>query len=730
MLFCFFSVSFSFAGDTPLTLLPQPKQIDVGTGEVSIRDGFVVRYSGVQDERITRAVNRIYDRISRKLGFVVMKEPAVANAPTLTIACEKKSGDVQKVTDDESYTLEVTANGVSLQAAEPIGVLRGLETLYQLAYNTGDGYGALPMIKIVDSPRFQWRGLLLDVARHYMPMEQIKREVDGLAAVKMNVLHLHLSDDQSFRVVSRKYPELTEKASHGEFYTQEQVKDLIAYARDRGVRIVPEFDVPGHTMAWLAAFPDLAVLPFDNNEKFTKFGGYGNTLDPSNPRLMKMLSTLFGEMAALFPDEYFHIGGDEVVYSVWQKSPSIAEFKKKHNLADDRALQAYFNIELEKALKKHKKKMMGWNEILHADLPTTTVIQSWVGTSALEEAVQRGYPVVVSLGYYLDNYMPASFHYMVDPLQPNPQTYDDFMGAIPGGKKNKGLIADRDAAKDFKPSPQAEKLVMGGEAAEWAEVTTPWSIDAEMWPRLAAIAERFWSPADVKDIPSLYRRLDVLTLELSDLGISPDETLRVLRARLAGSAADAKVIDVFAEAVEPIKIFTRHIRQKKAGMYSINTPINRLVDAVPPESRVARLFHDAVNDWLTSKKTPSLKFIRKTLQRWQNNDPRISKLATTNPRLVEAKPLVDSLRAYLNAASDAIGYIERGEQAPAWWTEAQRAVLSAPRSDAADVQIAIDCDVRRLVDAASGVSNSNTSRFCIGDVNPQPAQGSAGSSQN
>ena len=709
------SISAAFAATPQLDLLPQPKQVELGAGELSLRDGFVVRYSGVQDERVTRAVDRMYDRISRKLGFVVMKEPFAANPPTLEIICDRKSGGVQKVTDDESYTLEVTTNSVSLHAAEPLGALRGLETFYQLAHNTGDGYGALPILRINDAPRFAWRGLLLDVARHYMPLEQIEREIDGLSAVKMNVLHLHLSDDQSFRVVSKKYPELTEKSSHGQFYTQQQIKVLIAYARDRGVRVVPEFDVPGHSMAWLAAFPDLAVLPYDPNEKFARFGGYGNTLDPSNPKLMKMLDRLFGEMASLFPDEYFHIGGDEVVYSIWDKSSSIAEFKKKHNLKDDQALQAYFNIEMEKVLSKHKKKMMGWNEILHADLPTTTVIQSWVGTSALEEAVQRGYPVVVSLGYYLDNYMPAAFHYMVDPLHPDPQTYEDFMGAIPGGQKNKGLIADRDAAKNFKPSPEMEKLVLGGEAAEWTEVTTPWSIDAEMWPRLAGIAERFWSPADVKDVASLYRRLDALTLELSDLGISPDETLRVLRVRLTGSAADARVIDVFAEAVEPTKMFTRHIRSKKAGMYSINTPINRLVDAVPPESRVAWQFHAAVNNWLADHKAQDLKFIRKTLQRWENNDPQISRLVDSNQRMAVARPLVDSLRGYLNAASEAIGYIERGEQAPAWWAQAQRAVLDAPRSDAADLQIANVCDVRRLVDIASGVSNTSTTMFCIGN---------------
>lgn len=703
----------SLAAEPPqLNLMPWPKHIELGAGELNLRDGFTVQYTGPRDERVTKAVDRLYDRISRKLGFVVMQQPVTA-APTLAIACDKEDSKVQSVTDDESYTLTVTPNGAILHANEPVGVLRGLETFYQLAFNTEDGYGALPAVTIQDAPRFVWRGLLLDVARHYMPVEQIEREVDGLAAVKMNVLHLHLSDDQSFRVQSKKFPELTEKASHGQFYTQEQIKELVEYARDRGVRIVPEFDVPGHSTAWLAAFPDLAVKPADPNETFIQFGGYMNTLDPSNPKLMKVLDKLFGEMATLFPDEYFHIGGDEVVYKYWRESPSIAAFKQKHHLADERAVQAYFNTELEKTLKKHHKKMMGWNEILHADLPTTTVIQSWQGVSALQEAVQRGYPVVVSLGYYLDNYMPAWFHYNIDPLHPDPQTWEDFMDAIPNGHQNQGLKADKVAAENFKATPEDERLVMGGEAAEWTELTTPWSINAEIWPRLAAIAERFWSPADVKDVDSMYRRLDALRLELSDLGVGPDETLRLLRLRLGGSQAAANVISTFAEAVEPTKMYTRHLRQKSAGMYNLTTPVNRLVDAVPPESRTARAFHKAVDRWLANHNAKDFAFLNATLRRWQANDPRISRLVATNPRMAEAKPVVDLLRGYVAAASEAIGYIERGEQPPAWWTQAQQSVLTAPMQNTADLQLAFMCDVRRLVKVASGAKDEKVRMFCM-----------------
>ena len=700
-----FSITNCFASTQPLSLLPQPTQVKLGSGQMPLRDGFIVRYSGMQDPRIEHTVARLYDRLSRKLGFVVMQEPAMSETPlALTIECDKKDGKVQTVQDDESYSLAVTAEGATLHAAEPLGVLRGLETFYQLAENTPDGFGAVPAVNIQDQPRFKWRGLLLDVARHYMPLEQIEREIDGMAAVKMNVLHLHLSDDQSFRVESKKFPQLVEKSSHGQFYTQAQIKELVAYARDRGVRILPEFDVPGHSTAWLAAFPELAVTPPDPNEKFIHFGGYRDTLDPSNPKLMKVLDKLFGEMATLFPDEYFHIGGDEVVYRYWKDSPAIKAFMQKHNLADYQSVQAYFNKDLEKILHKHGKKMIGWNEILHADLPTTTIIHSWTGVQPLEEAVQRGYSVVVSLGYYLDWYMPASFYYEVDPLRPTAQHYDDLMNAIPGGPKLKGLQREKERALAFKASPEAERLVLGGEAAEWTELTTPWSIDSEIWPRLGAIAERFWSPADTQDVHSLYRRLDVLTLELADLGINPAEDRRQLRLRLAGSERGAQAIATFAEAVEPTRYYTRNVRENRSGIYNINSPVNRLVDCIAPESATARRFHEAVAGWLASKDQRDLAFLTFTLRRWRANDQAFSQLANHNPRLAEASDLVDSLRGYVNAASDALGYLQRGESAPAWWVQAQQAVLSAPGSQKSDLQLAIASDVRKLVDAAAQVN--------------------------
>jgi hexosaminidase len=689
-----------------LSLLPQPRQVQLTGGELSLRDGMVVKISGECDERLGKSIDRLYGRLSSKLGFVVMKQPVEGTSPaTLEIGCDKKGEKVQKVQEDESYSLEVKPAGAVLHAQETLGALRGLETFYQLAVNTPDGFGGLPGVKIQDVPRFPWRGLLFDVARHYITVDQIQREIDGMAAVKMNVLHLHLSDDQSFRVESKKFPQLIEKGSHGEYYTQAQIKDLVAYARDRGIRIVPEFDVPGHSTAWLAAFPELATNKDDVGKPFINFGGYKNNLDPSNPKLLKVLDKLFGEMAGLFPDEYFHIGGDEVNYTYWNDSPSITAFKQKHNLADNRAVQAYFNTQVEKILHKHHKKMVGWNEILHSDLPLTTVVHSWTGVEALQEAVTRGYQVIASLDYYLDWYMPAWFHYEVDPLKPNPATIDYLMKVTPGADKSKRLLKQREFAANFTAPPNAEKLIIGGEAAEWTELATPWTIDSVLWPRMAAIAERLWSPADVNDVNSLYRRFDPLMEELSDLGITPTENLRVLRERLAGSPENERTLRTFIEALEPVKYYTRNQRERRSGNYRINGQYNRLVDTTPAESPMARRFSLAVAQVISTHSPANIEFLDATLQRWRANDAKVVVLIKSNPRLSEVAPLEESLVGVMSAASEALMYLRRGQQAPAWWVAAQHTVLDAAGGNAGDLQLAIREDVRKLVDAAGSAGS-------------------------
>ncbi len=243
-----------------------------------------------------------------------------------------------------------------------------------------------------------------------MPIRTIKRQIDGIAAARMNVLHWHLTDDQGWRFASSRYPQLQQNASDGLFYTQEEMRDVVQYAAERGVRVVPELDFPGHASALAVAMPELISAPGPYRME-RGWGVFKPLLDPSNEQVYQVIDALIGEVAAIFPDPYVHIGGDEVDPSQWQASSRIQQFMHDRGLADSHALQAYFNQRLEKILEKHQRHMVGWDEIAHPDLPHSILIQSWQGQDALGTVAKNGYRGILSTGFYLDQPQPASYHY-------------------------------------------------------------------------------------------------------------------------------------------------------------------------------------------------------------------------------------------------------------------------------------------------------------------------------
>ena len=348
-----------------------------------------------------------------------------------------------------------------------------------------DGF-FVPGVEIQDKPRFKWRGLLIDVGRHFEPVEVIKRQLDGMAAVKLNVLHFHLSEDQGFRVESLKYPKLHELGSDGDYYTQAQLRDIVEYARQRGIRVVPEFDMPGHVTSWVVGYPELASAPGPYTIA-RGFGVFDPAFDPTRESTYKFIDGFIGEMVKIFPDPYWHIGGDENNGKQWAANPKIQAFMKEKQIKDAHGLQTYFNQRLLAILKKHGKRMMGWDEIFQPGLPKEAVIHSWRGQKALFDAAKAGYDGVLSAGYYIDLLETAARHYAVDPLP-----------------ANSGLT-DAEAAH-----------VLGGEATMWGEWVGPETIDSRMWPRAAAIAERFWSPREVNDVDDMYRRLEKISVELEE----------------------------------------------------------------------------------------------------------------------------------------------------------------------------------------------------------------------
>src|ERR1051325_11106697 len=395
-------------------LMPMPRSIDLEQGRLRIDSAFSVAVTGFTDDRLTRAVKRTMGRLARRTG-ITLADTSVRDSATARLVIQAQGGGeaIQTETEDESYTLEVTPERAALRAPTVVGVLRGVETLLQLV--TADSVGFfVPAVRIADAPRFPWRGLLVDAGRHFEPVEVIKRTLDGMAVVKLNVFHWHLSEDQGFRVESRRFPLLQRDGSDGLFYTQTQIRDVVAYARDRGIRVVPEFDMPGHVSSWLVGYPRYASGRGPYRIQRT-WGVFDPTFDPTREVVYQFIDAVIGELAPLFPDPYWHVGGDEVNGVEWDASARIRGFKRLHHLVDNAALQAYFNQRLSAILTKHGKRMVGWDEILNPDLPQTAVVQSWRGLEYLPQAVRAGHRAILSAPYYLDHMESAEDHY-VDPL--------------------------------------------------------------------------------------------------------------------------------------------------------------------------------------------------------------------------------------------------------------------------------------------------------------------------
>src|SRR3984893_10527303 len=412
LILCFFAYPSSAQSGPQFTLMPMPSSMRLGTGVLPIDASFSVELEGYREPRIDRAAQRFLRDLSHVTGIPISNQVSNHAKATLLVRAQHASKPIQDVNEDEGYTLDVSASGAKLTAPNALGVIHGLQTFLQLVEVTPGGFVA-SAVHIEDSPRFPWRGLTIDVSRHFISVATLKRNIDGMAAVKMNVLHLHLSDDQGFRIASRQFPKLVEMGSDGQYFTKAEIRDLIDYASDRGVRVVPEFDMPGHSTAWFVGYPELASGPGPYQIE-RRWGIFDPVMDPSNEKTYKFLDTLIAEMTKLFPDHYFHIGGDEVNGKQWDANPKIQQFMKSHNLKNNEALQAYFSGRVQKLVTKHGKAVIGWDEVFIPGVPKDIVIQSWRGAASLAQAASQGYQGVLSNGYYLDLGWSTGRHYAVD----------------------------------------------------------------------------------------------------------------------------------------------------------------------------------------------------------------------------------------------------------------------------------------------------------------------------
>lgn len=651
-----------------LNLMPVPLSVQTQAGRLPITGSFNVALKNYADDRLRGGVARMLTRLARRTVLSFPAELASdESTAALVIQCERAGETVPSLNENESYSLEVTDKQARLATPTVVGALRGLETFLQLLQGDRDGY-YLAGIRIQDQPRFPWRGLLIDVGRHYEPMDVLKRNLDAMAAVKLNVFHWHLTEDQGFRVESKKLPRLHTLGSDGLFYTQEQVREIIAYARDRGIRVMPEFDIPGHSTSWLVGYPEIGSAP--GPYKIERGAGiFEPALDPTREQTYKFLDTFLGEMAALFPDAYMHIGGDENEGKQWDRNPQIQAFMKEKGIKDNRALQAYFNQRVLKILQKHGKKMIGWEEILHPDLPKDAVIQSWRGPASLAAAAKQGYNGILSAGYYIDLIFPASQHYLADPIP-----------------TNSTLTAEE------------AKHILGGEATMWGEWVSPETIDSRIWPRTAAIAERLWSPRNVTDIDDMYRRLSLISRQLEDLGLTHQRNYSMLLRRLAGND-DTGPLRTLASIIEPVKEYRRYQMRPQTML----SPLTGLVDAARPDSEAGRRFAANVDAFLSDAPRFALyrENLETTLAEWETASRGLGPMIDRSPALQEARPLANNLSAIAAAGLDAISHLSAGDSPAPEWRDAQLARLDEAAKPSAALEFVVITSVRKLVIAAA-----------------------------
>jgi hexosaminidase len=665
----FTALAFSLAANAATTglpaLMPLPSTVAAGEGDFELTSGFTISYANPPDERLTAAVARALARLQYTSGVALASASVVPSGGSLAITVTGPDAPVQGVDEDESYHLAVTTQGTQLKAASVVGAMRGLETLLQLA-TFRDGKAVIAGATIDDQPRFRWRGLMIDVSRHFEPVDVIKRNLDGMALVKLNVFHWHLSDDQGFRAESKRFPKLTELGSHGEFYTQDELREVVAYARARGIRVVPEFDMPGHTLSWQVAYPELASSagPFAMP---TTFGIHDEALDPTRESTYTFLDELVGEMAAIFPDAYFHVGGDESNGKAWLGNPKIVAFMKARNIKDTEALQVYFNSQLLKIVAKHGKHMIGWDEVFTPGLPKDIVIESWRGVDSLSAAATQGYQGILAAPYYLDGQATAEKHFLADPIP-----------------------------ADSKLTPDQQKIILGGEVAMWSEQINENTIDSRIWPRAAAIAERVWSPQGDRDVTSMYTRLWPISLQLETVGLTHISGPQKMLRNLAQSQKPTDLVTL-ASVLEPVSFGERYRLQHTGTL----TPLDRLVDAVvadpPSRFEIGQEVSAALSSG--SDAAAAKQALRRRFQSWVDAGPGLASVVAASPQLSDAAPRSQQLVQLGQVGLQALDALD-GKTAPPGWKDKQTALLTEDANPVALTRFTFLPSLQKLVDAA------------------------------
>ena len=649
-----------------LSLMPMPQHLTRNDGQLKIDGNFNVGLDGHTEPRLEEARKRFITTLSHQTGIpyhVDAKAPAI-----LTVKTAGPGDPVLKLGENESYHLEVTPTHALLTAPTPLGAMHGLQTFLQLVTISPDGF-VVPAVTIDDEPRFSWRGLMIDSGRHFQPIDVIERNLDGMEAVKLNVFHWHLSENQGFRAESKIYPLLTEKGSDGDYYTQAQMHEIVEYARNRGIRVIPEFDMPCHTTAWFVGYPELASGkgPYQIE---THWGVFAPAMDPSRETTFAFIDKFIGEMTSIFPDAYFHVGGDECNGKEWDANPQIQAFMREHHFKDNAALQSYFTGRVQKLVAAHHRIMVGWDEVLQPGTPKDVLIHSWRGPEGLAAAVRQGNRAILSNGYYIDLNQPAAEHYLVDPLA-------------------------GDAAS---LSPEQKKLVLGGEATMWTEFATAEIIDSRIWPRTAPIAERLWSAQDLRDVDSMYARMSAVSDKLQFLGLTHQSYMQPMLQRMSNEA-DPKSLKVLAGLVQPPLGYERGTLKE----YDWHSPYNHLVDAAHPESDTARAFKNLVGAIVAGNATADQwQTAKEWLTLWHENDASLQPSLKNSDITAELIPLSQTVAQVSAIGLRALDDLQNHRIADASTTQKDMETLKAAEKPQAVLRNMIVAPVEMLVQSAGG----------------------------
>lgn len=623
--------------------MPYPQEVKKHNNHFIIDKDINFVLKGNYSKDATAYFNRAIGRLTNRTATFFNK-PAIQNTNSeKSIVVNITSKKDIKLGNDEAYKLMVNETTVEISGSE-VGCYRGIETLLQLISSNENKY-YISGVEVNDYPRFKWRGLMIDACRHWMPMEVIKRNIDAMATAKMNVFHWHLTEDQAFRIESKSYPKLHLLGNDGNYYTQEQVKEVVAYASARGIRVVPEFDIPGHATSWCVAYPETCSK--DQEYKLeTNYGIFHPTLNPSKEETYLFLDKFLTEMAALFPDEYLHIGGDENKGKHWNENTEITAFKKQKGFKDNHELQAYFNKRVLAILRKNGKKMIGWDEIFQPTLPKEIVIQSWRGKESLNEISKAGYPGILSNGYYLDMVYSAEKYYLNDPIE-----------------KNNTL------------TKKQQKLIWGGEATMWSELVSEETIDSRIWPVTLAIAERFWSSQNQNNVEEMYDRLDVVSPQLQEHGLNHLSFQKVIFDRLCNHQSYKNAL-LFVQLLEPLKGYDRHRHIKFKTYY----PLSRLADACYTDSKEVRAFFKLIKSYKNDEIEKQV--LLKTIEKYQIAAQEYITLAKKAPAMNEGLPMAKS---FIACCKTTVLYLQNKANA----SKVSNAIEKAHKSK-------IDCELKVL----------------------------------